>query len=322
MIFLVLLIVSALSVSAVAGYFSIIGLMAIFPAVKIPIMAMGIVLELAKLVTASWLYRNWKKAGFLLRTYFTASVIILSIITSMGIYGYLSKAHLEHSVITGDKSLQIARIDARLAQQQRRIDDAQQVIGQLDQAVQTLINYDRIRGAEGSLAVRQSQSLERQTLNLSIDDAGEAMETLLSSKLVLETEQLVIEVEVGPIKYIAELIYGDSDKELLDKAVRFVILLLVVVFDPLAILLVISANMSLMERRGESMTFLGDDATEAVEDFMMDAKPEPSVPSPEPVKVVVAESEPVLSDTEIDQLRRLDRNLRNKLGWLIDKKEV
>ena len=121
------------------------------------------------------------------------------------------------------------------------------------------------------------------------------------------------------IKYIAELIYGDSDKELLDKAVRFVILLLVVVFDPLAILLVISANMSLMERRGESMTFLGDDATEAVEDFMMDAKPEPS---PEVVKVVVAESEPVLSDTEIDQLGRLDRNLRNKLGWLIDKKEV
>ena len=318
MIFLILLIISALSVSAVAGYFSIIGLMSIFPAVVYPIMAMGIVLELAKLVTASWLYRNWKKAGILLRSYFTMSVIILSVITSMGIYGYLSKAHLEHTVTTGDKTLQIDRVDGRIAAQQRRIDDAEQVIGQLDQAVQVLINYDRIRGRDGSLAVRQSQSQERQTLNTSIDDAASAMETLLTDKLRLETEQLSIAVEVGPIKYLAELIYGESTQKELDKAVRFVILLLVLVFDPLAILLVISVNMSLMERRGESMTFLGDDATEVVEDFMMDAVHEDG----ELVQNEQQHESVELSETEKGQMNRLDRSLRNKLGWLIDNKET
>jgi hypothetical protein len=306
--FLILLTFSALAVSAVAGYFSIAGLMAIFPAAAIPILAMGVVLEIAKLVTASWIYRNWSKAQVMLKVYFTSAVVILSLITSMGIYGFLSKAHLEHSVTTGDKTLQIGRVDSRIDSQQRRIDDANRVIEQLDQTVETLIDYDRIRGDDGAIAVRQSQESERESLNIVIDNATTAMDELLEQKLTLETEQLQVEVEVGPIKYIAELIYQESDKKTLDKAVRFVIILLVLVFDPLAILLVIAANMSLLERRGERISFTSLDDTAVVEDVMEQPEPE-SLDQPE------------VTENEREQFKRLDRSLRAKMEWIIDKKD-
>ena len=305
--FLILLTFSALAVSAVAGYFSIAGLMAIFPAAAIPILAMGVVLEIAKLVTASWIYRNWSKAQVMLKVYFTSAVVILSLITSMGIYGFLSKAHLEHSVTTGDKTLQIGRVDSRIDSQQRRIDDANRVIEQLDQTVETLIDYDRIRGNDGAIAVRQSQENERESLNLVIDNATTALDELLEQKLALETEQLQVEVEVGPIKYIAELIYQESDKKTLDKAVRFVIILLVLVFDPLAILLVIAANMSLLERRGERISFTSLDDTAVVED-VMETEPE----SPD---------QPEVTENEREQFKRLDRSLRAKMEWIVDKKD-
>ena len=306
--FLILLTFSALAVSAVAGYFSIAGLMAIFPAAAIPILAMGVVLEIAKLVTASWIYRNWSKAQVMLKVYFTSAVVILSLITSMGIYGFLSKAHLEHSVTTGDKTLQIGRVDSRIHSQQRRIDDANRVIEQLDQTVETLIDYDRIRGDDGAIAVRQSQESERESLNIVIDNATTAMDELLEQKLTLETEQLQVEVEVGPIKYIAELIYQESDKKTLDKAVRFVIILLVLVFDPLAILLVIAANMSLLERRGERISFTSLDDTAVVEDVM--EQPEPESPD-----------QPDVTENEREQFKRLDRSIRAKMEWIIDKKD-
>ena len=192
MFFIALLLLSALAVSTVAGYFSIVGLMAIFPAAAEPILAMGVVLEVAKLVTASWLYRYWSKTALAMKAYFTLAVIILSVITSMGIFGFLSKAHLEHSVSTGDNSLQIARLDRRIETEQRRIADAETVLAQLDDTVQTLIDYDRIRGDDGAIATRESQSAEREELNASIDAAVAAIDALSEEKLVLETEQLLM----------------------------------------------------------------------------------------------------------------------------------
>ena len=147
MAFLALLVFSALSVSAVAGWFSIVGLMAIFPAAAIAILSMGAVLEVAKLVTASWLYRNWNDAGILLRTYFTAAVIILSVITSMGIFGFLSKAHLENTIQQGGTNeLQIQNLERQIENERRIIRDGDQLLSQLDETVNTLIEYDRIRG--------------------------------------------------------------------------------------------------------------------------------------------------------------------------------
>jgi len=302
MFFIALLLLSALSVSVVAGWFSIVGLMAIFPAAATAILAMGVVLEVAKLVTASWLYRYWQTTTILLKTYFTSAVIILSVITSMGIFGFLSKAHLEQTVSTGDNTLQVARLDRLIENEERRITDAQTVLDQLDETVQTLIDYDRIRGEDGAVATRERQTEERNELNGIIDAALSEIDRISDDKLILETEQLQIEVEVGPILYVAEMIYGNTDKATIDKAVRGVIILLIIVFDPLAILLVVATNMSLKERRGEKITFVTKKVVEKEpEDFGI----EPDIP---------------LSATEKEQLNRLDRSVRSKLSWLIDKK--
>ena len=179
MFFIVLLLFSALAVSAVAGYFSIVGLMAIFPAAAYSILAMGCVLEIAKLVTASWVYRYWDKAAVVMKTYFTIAVIILSLITSMGIFGFLSRAHLEHTItVGGDNELQISVLERQIANERRTITDGENILSQLDATVQTLINYDRIRGGEGALAVRESQREERAAINLSIQRSVEKIEEL------------------------------------------------------------------------------------------------------------------------------------------------
>lgn len=242
--------VTSLAIAGVAAWYSIAGLAAIFAAAKIPIIIMGSVLEAGKLVTASWLYRNWKVSPFLLKSYLTVAVIVLMFITSMGIFGYLSKAHIDQTITVGDNSIQIEQIDIKINRQQKRIDDADMVISQLDEAVNTLIEYDRIRGETGAIATRESQKEERDNLNNIIDDASNVISELQVEKALLSKEQIQIEAEVGPIKYIAELIYGESTtRDILEEAVRFVILTIIFVFDPLAVLLLIAANMSLMQRK-------------------------------------------------------------------------
>jgi hypothetical protein len=322
MLFIILLLVSALAVSTVAGYFSIVGLMAIFPAAAAPILAMGVVLEVAKLVTASWLYRYWNKTAFFMKSYFAIAVVILSVITSMGIFGFLSKAHLEHSVSTGDNTLQVARLDRRIENEQRRVTDAQTVLDQLDTTVQTLIDYDRIRGDDGAIATRESQAPEREQLNAAIDDAIAAIDLLSEEKLILDTEQLLIEVEVGPLLYVAEMIYGNTDKETLDKTVRFVIILLILVFDPLAILLVVAANMSMKERKGESITFMSEkDFEPESEDFGIEdvSNNEQTVDDVQDKKQI---EDMDITEDDMQHVQRLDRRVRRKLEWLIDKKNL
>ena len=245
----IITLLSALSISSIAALYSLLGLAAIFSAAKIPVLLMGGVLEVGKLVTASWLYQNWKKTPLLLKSYLSGAVVILIFITSMGIFGFLSKAHIDQTITVGDNSLEIAQIETRIDRQEKRVDDAELVISQLDDQIQTLIEYDRIRGDEGSIATREKQKDERAELNSIIDSSMEEIATLNKEKLVLSKEQIELEAEVGPLKYIAELIYGDDAKDHFDEAVRWVILLLIFVFDPLAVLLLIAANQSLREIR-------------------------------------------------------------------------
>jgi hypothetical protein len=243
-----LTLVMALAISGVAAWYSIAGLIAIFSGATTAIIIMGGVLEAGKLVTASWLYRNWKQVPFLLKSYLTSAVVVLMFITSMGIFGFLSKAHLEQSIsVGGTNELQITNLERQIERQQSIIADAETVLTQLDQQVAVLIEYDRIRGPTGSIAVRESQSNERQALNETIDAAYIRIDELQSTLTPLQQEKLAIEVEVGPLKYIAELIYGDQARDFFDEAVRWVILLIVFVFDPLAVLLLIAANMTLAQ---------------------------------------------------------------------------
>ena len=245
----IITLLSALSISSIAALYSLLGLAAIFSAAKIPVLLMGGVLEVGKLVTASWLYQNWKKTPLLLKSYLTLAVVVLIFITSMGIFGFLSKAHLDQTISVGDNTLEIQQIQTRIDRETKRITDADLVISQLDKAVQVLIEYDRVRGDTGAIATREKQKDERAELNTIIDDAQDKISEYNDAKLVLSKEQIELEAEVGPLKYIAEAMYGDEAKDHFDEAVRWVIFLLIFVFDPLAVLLLIAANQSLRDAR-------------------------------------------------------------------------
>lgn len=250
----IITLITALLIAGIAGYYSIIGLTAIFSASFWPIVIMASALECGKLVTASWLYRNWKEVPLLLKTYLTTAVLILMCITSMGIFGFLSKAHLEQTIsMGGNNQLRIESLERRIQTETNRIKDAELVISQLDIVVQTLIDNERIRGNDGAIAVRERQIDERAELNVEINSAISQIEEYQEELLPLKQQTIALEVEVGPLKYIAELIYGDEAADHLDQAVRWVIIMLIVVFDPLAVLLLIAANISLERKKYREM---------------------------------------------------------------------
>ena len=248
-----LALIVAIAVSAIAAYYSIVGLVAIFAAAVIPVAIMGSALEVAKLVTVSWLYQNWKTTPKLLKYYLSAAVIILMLITSLGIFGFLSKAHIDQTLLSGDNTIQITQLDKQIERTQRSIDDAEKVIGQLDTQVETLIQYDRIRGPNGSIEVRKSQRGERAELNGIIDNAASEISALQTKRAALQKEQIKLEADVGPIRYVAELVYGsDVGSNQLETAVRWTIVFVIIVFDPLAVLLLIAANMGLTKPKRKS----------------------------------------------------------------------
>ena len=399
--FIIGLLFSALAVSAVAAYFSIVGLMAIFNGLPYSILWMGIVLEIAKLVTASWIYQYWSRVQFLMKTYMVTAVIVLSIITSIGIFGFLSKAHIEQSANTGDAFAEVQRVEQLIDRQRVKIGVAEERIvriesgGNLDvtesirqqeeirdtaweriqgdityaeqqiesirasldtdiaQKQQELAELDAIvasytdQGTTGGafnrrdnvalgIEVREQQQPDRDRINNDIQALREYAEQQIAgyrnqiSQYRTDTQSTIdnanaeinrlrdqetnsqenkdgqidtiqgtideayaqieeynvtlfdkrsivrdLEKEVGPIKYVAQLIYGDDSASSIDSAVLILILLLIFVFDPLAIVLVIAANLSIKERRGEVITpvHLDDD----VVDFKQELPEEPTI---------------------------------------------
>jgi len=248
MIFTLLTFFSAILISVIAAGYSIMGLATLFSGAVVPIIAMGTALEIGKLVSASWLYQNWKNSNVsvLLKTYLFSAIIVLIFITSMGIFGFLSKAHLDQVKPTSGNKIQIELLDSKINAQQNRIDRSQKTINQLDKALDVYIEKEFVtRG----LRERKKQEPERNILNDDITDASTVLGELMLEKNTLKIAQDKIEAEVGPLKYVAELIYGDSAEDYFDSAVRIVIIILVFVFDPLAVLLLISANISLSEHR-------------------------------------------------------------------------
>ena len=301
----ILTFITALAIAGVAAWYSIVGLMAIFAGAVIPIAIMGAVLEVGKLVTAAWLHQNWEKARWWMKTYLTSAVFLLMFITSLGIFGFLSKAHLEHSISTGGTNeLRIANLERQIGNQQRIITDSEKVLGQLDQTVQVLLDADRIRGRSGALATRKDQAEERSTLNESIDTAYARIEQYQEELSPLQQEKLAIEVEVGPLKYIAELIYGDEAEDYFDEAVRWVIILLIITFDPLAVVLLLAATQGFAEKKRSKLFYddgnLRVDPTNVMSVDVPMEKPEPLVPEPEEVyEEVDLPSDEDISDYEV-----------------------
>ena len=244
---IILTFVSAISISVIAAGYSIIGLATLFAGATLPIIAMGSALEVGKLVAASWLYNNWRNKLLprAIKAYLTMAVIVLIFITSMGIFGFLSKAHLDQVEPASNNALLITQYDKQIAFEEKTIARASDTLDQLDKALDKYIDMEYVtRG----LKERAKQKEERDALNKVIENANAKIIELNNKKYSIEVEQLKIEAEVGPIKYIAELIYGDEAKDYFDEAVRWVIIVLIFVFDPLAVLLLIAANISLRSR--------------------------------------------------------------------------
>ena len=244
MILAIITLLTALGISAVAAYYSIVGLMAIFSASAISIAIMGVVLEIGKLITASWLYQNWKRVPFLLKSYLTVAVVVLMFITSMGIFGYLSKAHIDQGKGVAEIYLKVDRADGRIETERNNIIRYEKQLTNLDTA---LNRYLELGAVSKGLQKREEQEPERKQLVTLINESQERIDDLLTERSEYQLEINSFEVEIGPIKYISALIYGDDALDYIDTAVRAVILTLVFVFDPLAVLLIISANISFQD---------------------------------------------------------------------------
>jgi hypothetical protein len=250
----------AIALSAVAAFYSIVGLTAIFAAAVMPIIIMGTILEVAKVVTTIWLHEYWHRCRLAMKLYLVPAVVILMIITSMGIFGFLSKAHLDQVVPTGDVAAQVSLIDEKINNERDTIANARSLLAQLDKAVVDISNApDRevngrvISSAERALQVRRQQARDRADLTQTIEQAQARIVALQEEKAPFAKDLRKIEAEVGPVKYIAALIYGDNpDTNLLEKAVRWVIIIIVAVFDPLAIMMLLASTESLRWYRESS----------------------------------------------------------------------
>ena len=207
---------TAIGLSAIAAYYSVIGLAQIFPGSYWPIIVMGSVLEVSKLVTVSWLYNNWDVTVRIMRYYFLSAIVLLMLITSMGIFGYLSKAHLDTNIIVGANSVQLKTLDTQ------------------EKIAKERLNYLLQRAGDPATASRK--------IDVQIQETQAELKRISTDKLPLLSEENKLTAEIGPIKYIAELFYSKDDPNFIDKAVRSVILIIIIVFDPLAVLLLIASN--------------------------------------------------------------------------------
>ena len=290
MLFGYLLLAVALTISLTAAFYSIAGLTAIFAAAFWPIVIMGSVLELGKVITTVWLHKYWDRVAVQFKLYLVPAIGILMLITSMGIFGFLSKAHLDQAVPAGDISSQVQIFDDKIKTERDNIEGARKALKQMDAQVdEKLSRTTDDRGAERAVQIRRSQSKERTNLQNEISSAQKKISALQEQRAPIASQARKVEAEVGPIKYIAALIYGDNpDANLLEKAVRWVIILIVLVFDPLALVLILAADQTFAWHREDKKKREGwsqvwqpnseawpewNDLPEATEDF--DPRPKP-----------------------------------------------
>lgn len=244
-----LTLITGLALSVVAAFFAIVGIMAIFAGLPMYAMIMGIVVEAGKIIGVTWIYRNWANKTKL-KFAMIPVVIVAMLLTSMGIFGLLSRAHLEQTAPVANNSAKIERLDQRIARERTEIADAEVIIDQLDDTIRVLVNARKIsHPTEGSKIVRINQQPQRDQLKVIINESFDSIDEYEDTKLELNQELNKIEIEIGPVKYIAAIIYEEPENNL-DEAVRIVIIAFIFVFDPMAILLLMAGNYTLMGRIG------------------------------------------------------------------------
>ena len=276
----------AITISAVAAYYSIVGLTAIFSAAVIPIIIMGAALEVGKVTAAVWLKMYWARASITYKLYLVPAVAFLMLLTSMGIFGYLSKAHSDQSLVSGDSTAKVAIYDEKIKTARENIEADRRQLKQMDEAVDQVMGRSTDeKGADKANAIRRSQQRERGALARDIEAQQKLIIQLNEEAAPLRAENRKIEADVGPIKYIAALIYGDNpDANILERAVRWVIILIVAVFDPLALVLILAAQQTLRWSR-EEYNVKPPPVAPVEEDtpVVEDSEPEESFGDPHPI---------------------------------------
>jgi hypothetical protein len=263
-----LALISGLIISIVAEYYSILGLATIFSAAVIPVIIMGVVLGLGKITATLWLKQNWEIAPWSVRAYLGIAIIVLMLITSMGIFGFLSKAHSDQTLVTGDVQSKIAIYDEKIKTARENIDANRKALKQMDEAVdQVMARSSSETGADKAVGLRRAQQKERARLQSEISAEQKTIASLTEARAPIAADIRKVEAEVGPIKYIAQFVYGESDKDLLEKAVTWVIIILIVVFDPLAVILLLASQISFQNFRDRQQWNFERDLEEAADSF-------------------------------------------------------
>jgi hypothetical protein len=314
-----LLLLTGLTISAVAIYYSVVGLTAIFSAAVIPIIIMGSALEVGKLVCASWLKANWERAPALMKIYMTTAVIVLMLITSMGIFGFLSKAHSDQSLVSGDVTSKIAIYDEKIKTERENIEANRKALKQMDETIdQTIARSKTDQGAVNANAMRQRQAKERTQIQADIAKSQKTIAALNDERAPIAAEVRKVEAEVGPLKYIAAFIYGETSEGILERAVTWVIITIIVVFDPLAVIMLLAAQMTFGWKKEEADTIKPASINDFVpqpqeyisEEEIKQTHTEP-VPSETPLTAlggdITAPEEPSVPFTEESELDKWNR---------------
>jgi hypothetical protein len=296
-----LLLLTGLTISAVAIYYSVVGLTAIFSAAVIPIIIMGSALEVGKLVCASWLKENWNKAPRFMKYYMITAVMVLMLITSMGIFGFLSKAHNDQNLVSGDVQSKIAIYDEKIKTERENIEANRKALKQMDATIdETIARSKTDQGAVNANAMRQRQAKERTQIQADITKSQKSIATLNEERSPIAAEVRKVEAEVGPIKYIAKFIYGDhgTDENMLEKAVTWIIVLIVVVFDPLAVIMLLAAQMTFGWKKDEEQAEGDSLTTESDNNIVV----EPTVTTPEDTPAYEPDNGPITNE-QIEQIK-------------------
>lgn len=247
----------AILISVVSGVISVWGLTSIFAAAFIPVVVMGGVLETAKIVVATWCHRYWNQLSHWMKSYLSIAIIILMAITSMGVYGFLAKAHIDQNVsMASDPSMKrFAVVTTEIKSNENKIVDVDSQLKPLNdniniltrKSTEKLAETGQTKGARSDLAEAKGDlngmRKERDGLVKKKDELTTSLNNLKTEKIQLEANVKKLEAEVGAIRYIAALFSeGEATPEQLEKAVRWMIVLLVLVFDPLAIVMIVAAS--------------------------------------------------------------------------------
>jgi hypothetical protein len=322
-----LTLLSGLAISAVAVYYSVSGLTAIFSAAVVPIIVMGVTLEISKLVATVWLKQNWSIAPAAVKGYLIAAIVVLMLITSMGIFGFLSKAHSDQSLVSGDVAARIAVYDEKIKIEKENIETDRKALKQMDDAVDQLMSRSADeQGADRSVRLRRTQTAERTRLLSEISESQKRITALNDERAPIAAESRKVEAEVGPIRYIAAFVYGNTDPSILERAVTWVILILILVFDPLAVILLLASQYSFQNFRKSNTDTPKEPIKEdpaALWNSMINAAEKSIDKTPESTSSYVQNEEQAVSGkwknvssviSEKDYLEATERNIKDLIG--------